>query len=83
MNIITPAFAVSNEIVAGAKFLAKISLGVVIASVIIGVGLWIYSIIKMKKDSVRTDSKADKFTCEIDDVKTVGDAIKTFLVINK
>ena len=83
MNIICPAFAISNEIKAGGVFLIKMSIGVVAASIVIGLGLWLYSIIKIKRDSIKTDSRADKFTCEIDDAKTIGDAIKTFLVINK
>ena len=85
MNMVSPAFAftVSNEVKAGAAFLLKMTMWVIISSVVIGIGLWLYSIFKLRKESVRTDSNADKFTCEIDDAKTIGDAIRTFLTINK
>ena len=85
MNIISPAYSieVSNEIKAGAIFLFKISIGVVISAIVIGAGLWLYSILKLKREMGKIDSRAEEFTCEIDDTKTIGDAIKSFLVINK
>ncbi|MBQ7450539.1 hypothetical protein IJS77_03905 [bacterium] len=85
MNMANPAFSftVSNEIKAGAVFFFKISALVVLSAIIIGIGLWLYKIFIFKKNSSKTDSQADKFTCEIDDAKTIGDAIKTFLTINK
>ena len=85
MNIISPAYSleVSNEIKAGAVFLLKISIGVVISAVIIGIGLWLFSIFKLKREMSKTDSRAEEFTCEIDDTKTIDEAIKTFLMINK
>ena len=85
MNMISPAYSLtlSNEIKAGALFLFKISMGVIIASVLIGIGLWIFSIFKLKNEMRKIDSRAEDFTCEIDDTKNIGEAIKTFLNINK
>lgn len=80
----TPAFAkgVSGEIKAGAVFFFKISAGVAIAALIIGIGLWIYSLVLKKKELLSSDSKASEFKCEIDDTKTIDEAITTFLNIN-
>ncbi len=59
------------------------SIGVVGAAIVIGIGLWIFSIFKLKRELGKIDSRAEEFTCEIDDAKTIGEAIKTFLTINK
>lgn len=85
INIISPAYAlnVSSEIKAGAIFLLKMSIGVVLSAIVIGIGLWLFSIFKLKREMSKIDSRAEEFTCEIDDTKTIGDAIKTFLTINK
>ena len=85
MNIISPAYSltVSNEIKAGAFFLLKMSIGVVISAIVIGIGLWLFSLLKLKMEMNKVDSRAEDFTCEIDDTKTIGDAIKTFLAVNK
>ena len=47
MNIISPAYSltVSNEIKAGAFFLLKMSMGVVISAIVIGIGLWLFSLL--------------------------------------
>ena len=85
MNIISPAYSltISNEIKAGAVFLLKMSIGVVVAAIVIGIGLWLFSLFKITREMRKTDSQAESFTCEIDDTKTIGEAIKTFLMINK
>ena len=85
LNLISPAYSltVSNEAKAGAIFLFKISAGVIISAIIIGIGLWLFSIFKLKREIGKIDSCAEDFTCEIDDTKTIGDAIKTFLTINR
>lgn len=85
INVINPAFSLtlSDEVKAGAFFLFKISAGVIISSIIIGIGLWIFSIFILKKSNKKNNSKANKFTCEIDDTKNMAEAINTFLMINK
>ena len=86
MNIASPAFAltVSDEIKAGAVFFVKMSIGVVISALIIGIGLWIYSRFKLQKEKTGMNiSPAEKFTCETDDTKTMAEAIKTFLTVNR
>ena len=83
-SITTPAygFELSNELKAGAVYLVKISIGVVISSIIIAIGLWIYSRVQNKKHQNNPDSGANKFRCEIDDTTSMDDAIITFLNIN-
>lgn len=85
ISIINPAYSigVSGEIKAAAAFFLKISVGVIISSIIIAIGLWIFSLFVLKKKSGKTNSKTNKFTCEIDDTKNMGEAINTFLMINK
>ena len=82
-----PAFAAKTSLVgelkAGVVFLLKMSIGVIISAVIIGLGLWFYRRIKIKKDLTSNDSNAENFTCEIDETKTIDEAIRTFLKINE
>ena len=65
------------------SYAIKFSLGVVISSIIIAIGVWIYKQIMNIQKAKSTDSKADKFKCEIDDTQTIDEAIQTFLIINK
>lgn len=88
ITLTTPTFAgvsvqVSNEFKNFATMLVKMSIGVAISVVVIGIGLWILSLFKVKKEIKSVDSKAEKFTCEIDDTQTFDEAIGTFLKINK
>lgn len=89
INIINPAYSigVSDEIKAGAIFFSKMMAFVFIMSIIIGIGLlilrpFILNFI-LKKKIGKPNSKTNKFTCEIDDTKNMGEAINTFLTINK
>ena len=83
-GIISPAygFEISNELKAGAVYLVKISIGVVISSIVIGIGLWIYSRIKNNKLKKSPNSRAKDFKCDIDDTNSIDEAISTFLKIN-
>ena len=83
-SISVPAygFELSNELKAGAVYLVKISIGVVISSIIIAIGLWIYSRVQNNKLEKSPDSGANKFKCEIDDTTSMEEAISTFLNIN-
>ena len=71
IGIITPAygfdFVLPNELKAGAVYLVKISIGVVISSFVIGIGLWIYSRFNNAKQQKSLNSNVNQFRCEIDD----------------
>ncbi len=86
MNIISPALAAktgaSDEVKAFGIMFVKISLGVVLSSLIIAIGLWLYNLTRKSQEQRSIDSKAQQYTCEIDDTKTIAEAIKTFLTIN-
>ena len=88
MTIVPSALAETEQKAQGdlkvlLPYAIKISIWVIVSSIVIAIGLWIYKQILDRKQSKLTDSKADKFTCEIDDTKTIDEAIHTFLVINK
>lgn len=65
------------------SYAIKISIGVIVSSILIAIGVWIYKQILNRRNAKSTDSKADKFKCEIDDTQTIDEAIHTFLEINK
>ena len=88
LSLTTEVFAdepakTSGELNNFLSFAVKISIWVVVCSVIIAIGLWVYKQILDRKNTKSPDSKADKFTCEIDDTETIDEAINTFLEINK
>ena len=76
-------FNVTGDLKVLLPIAVKLAIGVVVSSVIIAILLWFCKLFLDKKNAVSTDSKADKFTCEIDDTNTVDEAINTFFVINK
>ena len=88
MTTVPFAFAEETQKVSGEfnvllSYAIKISVGVIISSIVIAIGVWIYKQLIYNKQAKSTDSKADKFKCERDDTQTVDEAIHTFLVINK